>query len=373
MAEVFAAVGPGRGGVERLVAIKRMLPHIAMDAELVAMFQDEARLSARIVSPHVVETLELGQGDGGEFFIVMELVIGPSLQSLAKHTALPAPAVVEWLAQTADGLDAAHEARTRTGDPLHLVHRDVCPHNILIGIDGRARLSDFGIAHALQAADENTPPPQARGKFRYFAPEMANGDPFDRRADIFSLGVVAWELLVGEPLFSGPAPGAVLDAVRSQPIDPVHTRAPHVPRAVSDCIARCLERDPERRYRRANQLSRGLRDAARAFETPLQESALGALVADARVPSVLQMEKALNEHVPGGRRTLNTLSRVSGPTAQVSLAARARSQPTRPRHRLWWVAAALAVALGAAASWYLTDAPPPRVEPLPTAAQATPP
>ncbi|MCZ7685170.1 MAG: protein kinase [Sandaracinaceae bacterium] len=138
MAEVYAARIQGEAGFQKLVAVKRMLPHLASEPGFVDMFLNEAKLAAHVASPHVVQTLDLGRGSDGSLYIVMELVVGLSLAKLVEgHPGpLPIPVVIELLAQAAQGLDDAHEAETPAGDPLGLIHRDVSPHNVIVGVDG---------------------------------------------------------------------------------------------------------------------------------------------------------------------------------------------------------------------------------------------
>src|SRR5262249_11675307 len=153
MAEVFVARLRGEGGFQKLVALKRMLRHLARDDAFVRMFLDEGSLAAEISSPHVVPTLDLGRATDGGLYLVMDLVVGATLSTLVKRASrenkgLPPAIAAEIVAQAATGLHAAHEAVGSNGAELHIVHRDVSPQNILVGADGRVRISDFGVAFA---------------------------------------------------------------------------------------------------------------------------------------------------------------------------------------------------------------------------------
>ena len=176
MAEVYAARVVGEGGFEKLVAVKRMLPTLAEDEEFVQMFLDEARVAANISNAHVVQTLDLGRDSTGALYIVMDLVVGVTLSRILKEAAkvrraIPVDMAVELLAQAASGLHAAHDATTPVGEPLHIIHRDVSPQNILVGVDGRVRITDFGVARAVARATQ-TQAGRIKGKFAYCSPEQ---------------------------------------------------------------------------------------------------------------------------------------------------------------------------------------------------------
>ena len=267
MAEVYAARVLGEAGFQKLVAVKRMLPTLADDPEFVAMFLDEARVAANIGSPNVVQTLDLGRDEEGALFIVMELVVGVPLSRVMREAAkvrraVPVAMAVELVAQAATGLHAAHEAATPLGEPLHIVHRDVSPQNILVGIDGRARITDFGVARAVMRMS-HTRAGQVKGKFAYCAPEQLRSEGVDRRADIFALGVVAWEVMAAQRLFVADHPMATMERVTSMPIPSLHGIRPKVPEAVSAVVDRMLERDPDARPPTAAEVAQALRNAAR--------------------------------------------------------------------------------------------------------------
>jgi serine/threonine protein kinase len=260
MAEVFAARLRGEAGFERLVAIKRLLPHLAEDPQHVERFLDEGRLAARVVHPHVVQTLDLGRSDEGEPFLVLELIVGTSLEQLIRGRGdLPSVAVaLAWLAQSAHGLHAAHIARAPDGAPLGLVHRDVSPHNILVGLDGDARITDFGIAQAAQLKMARTPTGQVTGKFAYFSPEQATGQALDARSDVFALGIVAWEALTGQRLFHADSPAQIFDRVRSLEVPPPHKLRNDLPARASQVVLAALQRDRAERTPDAHTFARAL-------------------------------------------------------------------------------------------------------------------
>lgn len=266
MAEVFAARLSGPAGFEKLVAVKRLLPELDED-KFVGMFLDEARVAAHITSPHVVQTLELGRAeDDGALYIVMELVVGVTLFELCVNTIdgptrrMPVPMVVEIMAQAARGTSDAHEATTPTGNPLHVIHRDISPQNILVGTDGRIRVTDFGIARAVSRTTE-TAVGQLKGKVAYVSPEQARGKDLDPRSDVFALGVVTWEALTGKSLFNTGEPIETIDRVLKLPIPSPAKFRPDIPDAVCEAVLWALKRDRDERCPSAARFERALRDA----------------------------------------------------------------------------------------------------------------
>jgi serine/threonine protein kinase len=275
MAEVFVGAQRGERGFRKLVAIKRMLPHLGSDEHFVQMFLDEARIAADIHSPHVVPTLDLGVDENDAPFLVMELVVGLSLAQLlrsvfARGERIPAPIALELLAQAADGLHDAHEARSATGVPLGIVHRDISPQNVLVGTDGRARITDFGVARALNRLTR-TNTGELKGKFAYFSPEQASATELDARADVFALGVVAWETFAAERLFATDNPLTTLEGVRGKAIPRLDTAPYGCTKAVADAVAGALERDLTKRFATASEFSRALRAAMEGTRTERAE------------------------------------------------------------------------------------------------------
>ena len=263
MADVYAARLPGERGFERHVAIKRMRALYAGEDDYVTMFLDEACVAAHIRSPHCVSTLDLGRDDAGTPYLVMDLVLGISFDELIHSGGVPVGVTVELIAQAAEGLHAAHECLDDLGRPLHIVHRDVSPHNILIGMDGSARISDFGVAHAAYKASR-TRSGHVKGKLRYLSPEQAAAKQVDRRSDLFSLGLVAWEALTGER-FVGDTSDllAVRRRLLEDRIPSPEELQPAVPPTVAKAVMKALERDPQARPSTAIAFARALRRAAR--------------------------------------------------------------------------------------------------------------
>ena len=267
MAEVFAGRVRGEAGFQKLVAVKRMLPHLADDEKFASMFLDEARLAANISSPHVVSTLDLGRSEDGSLYLVMELIIGVTLSSLLRSAAkegkqIPVGVAVEILAQAAQGLHDAHEARTPAGTPLGIVHRDVSPQNVLIGADGRSRITDFGVARAMLRRTDTTTG-ELKGKLAYFSPEQVTDSQIDRRSDVFALGIVSWETFTGRRLFKAENPLALLDRITNMPIPPISMFNPDVPDDVDAVVRRAPERQRENRQASTQDFASELRAASR--------------------------------------------------------------------------------------------------------------
>ena len=299
MAEVFAARVRGEGGFEKLVAVKRMLPHLAEDPQFVRMFLDEARVAANLASANVVQTLDIGRTDDGALYIVMELVLGLSLAELLplglERGPIPIDVCVEVLAQAATGLHDAHEARAPAGDPLGLVHRDVSPQNLLIGADGRVRITDFGIARVTESRLVHTQHGTIKGKFAYVSPEQSHGADLDRRSDVFALGVVAWEMLAGRRLFARRSPPETVEAVRGGDIPRIDAARPGLPAALAEAVHRALERPIERRWPNARVMAEALRESlGSAGSTP---AVVASFVRDLRADRIVQLEARVREAV----------------------------------------------------------------------------
>jgi hypothetical protein len=281
MYEQFAAGGMatlhygrllGTAGFSRTVAIKRLHAHLSEDPDFVAMFLDEARLAARIHHPNVIQTLDVESSEG-EIFVVLDYVHGDSLSRLLREARrIGEPVTPELVCAilfgALEGLHAAHEARDPKGDPLELVHRDVSPHNILIGTDGIARVLDFGVAKARGRA-QTTRVGQLKGKLSYMAPEQLRGGKVTRRSDVFSAAVVLWEALTGTRLFQGDDEGEVVNRLLTEDIPSPRQYAPGVSRELEAIVMRGLERDPADRFPTARHMALALEDLS-LMATPIE-------------------------------------------------------------------------------------------------------
>jgi eukaryotic-like serine/threonine-protein kinase len=253
MATVYLGRLPGAGGFERLVAIKRLHPHLEREREFVQMFLDEARIAARLHHPNVVATLEVGTSDRG-YYLVMDFVEGDTLAKLLTRAAtsrtwIPRDISLRIILDTLAGLHVAHELRDENGELLNLVHRDVSPQNVLIGIDGVARITDFGVAKA-SARLSSTRSGQLKGKLGYMAPEQARGGEVDRRADVFAMGIMLWEAMAARRLFRGKqdTDAETLHRVLFEPIPRLREIDPTIPEGIDAVVAQALDRDLDARF-----------------------------------------------------------------------------------------------------------------------------
>jgi serine/threonine protein kinase len=263
MATVHLGRMLGPVGFARTVAIKRLHPQFAGDPEFVSMFLDEARLVARISHPNVVPTLDVVSTEG-ELFIVMEYVRGESLARLIRtaaqrDTVIPSAMAATLLVGVLHGLHAAHEAKSERGEPLGIVHRDVSPHNILVGVDGVPRVLDFGVAKAMGRV-QTTREGQLKGKLSYMAPEQIGGVT-TRATDIYAASIVLWEALTGRRLFSGENEGQIFDRVLKGSKVPPSTYVPGLPPSLDEVTLRGLSMDPKDRFTSARDMARALEDA----------------------------------------------------------------------------------------------------------------
>ncbi len=256
----------GPVGFSRPVAIKRLHPQFAKEPQVRAMFIDEARIVSRIRHPNVVPTLDVVATDG-QLLLVMEYVHGESLAKLARamrsrHEKVKPSIVLAILSSVLNGLHAAHEAKSESGEPLEIVHRDVSPQNVLVGTDGIARVLDFGIARAAVRL-ESTREGVIKGKLAYMPPEQLGGTPVTRAADIYSAGVILWELLAGRRLFLRGDDGqsVLIDKMLQGIIEPPSAHDPEVSPTLDAITLKALSRAPEDRFASAREMARAIENA----------------------------------------------------------------------------------------------------------------
>jgi phosphate/phosphite/phosphonate ABC transporter binding protein len=275
MAEVFICCERGMAGLERLVVVKRILPHLAVHGAFVDMFLAEARYVARLNHPNVVQIYELGEHTGAEGppspYLAMEYVAGSSLRdvliaAIEKGVDTPVGAGVGLIAQACAGAHAAHELTDAAGKALGLVHRDISPHNLMVTGEGHVKLLDFGIAKATELADvdDHTRTGALKGKVHYMAPEQCKQEPLDRRADVFALGIVLWELLAQERLFKRESDLDSMQAIVTADLKDLRKFRKDIPAGVVAAVEKALRRDKNERYATADEMRKALVDACAA-------------------------------------------------------------------------------------------------------------
>ncbi len=261
MAEVFLARQIGPAGFNKQVVIKRVLPNREADEEHVRLFLDEARIAARLAHPNIVQVFDFGE-ENGAYFLAMEYLEGLDLATVLaalRERGRPMPWLVAALVASAacEALSYAHTRRSEDGRPLNIIHRDISPSNLFLTYHGAVKVLDFGIA---LSADKlaRTETGAIRGKCLYMSPEQVRGEPLDARSDLFALGAVLHECLVGRPLFQRPSVPAIFHAVLQDPVPRPSECGAEAPRALEDVAMRALERAPFARWRGAREMREAL-------------------------------------------------------------------------------------------------------------------
>jgi len=259
MAEVFLARSTGAEGIEKVLVLKRILPSFARSAKFIAMFVDEAKLAMRLNHPNIVQVYAFEQVRR-EFLLAMEFVDGLDLGRLVAKTKKQQrpihPGIAAFIvSEAAKGLDYAHKRRDEQGEPMEIVHRDVSPQNVLLSHDGIVKIADFGIAKARLVSEETG---VIKGKFAYMSPEQARGERVDPRSDVYALGVLLAELLMGRSMYPGLHGLDVLERVREGQVTPPRQVNRDISEELNHIVLRALEADPEARYQTARSLAGAL-------------------------------------------------------------------------------------------------------------------
>lgn len=295
MAEVFLGVRKGLEGFLKVVVLKRVLPHFSDNEQFIRMFIDEARIAARLDHPNIVRTYEFGEVNG-QYFTVMEYLPGEDLRSVLRELSharqwLPLHIAVGIVMQLCAGLHCAHQLTDTTGHPLNLVHRDVGPANIIITYGGEVKIIDFGVAKTNMTA---TATGTVKGKLAYMPPEQILATGVDQRADIFSVGVVLWELLTGRRLFGRASDAATLYSIMNDRVAPPSRHRAEVPRELDAIVMRALSRDPADRYDSAEAMSEALEQFL-ARQPKYDPRALAAIVEDLFGSSRANAKRAISQ------------------------------------------------------------------------------
>jgi eukaryotic-like serine/threonine-protein kinase len=366
MATVHIGRLRGAAGFSRTVAIKRLLPQLACNPEFESLFMHEARLVARIQHPNVVATLDV-VAEAGELILVMEYVQGETLSRLmqavaARSDRVPQRIVLAIIRDALCGLHAAHEARDRRGAPLDIVHRDISPQNLMVGSDGVTRVLDFGIAKAATSV-ELTRDGVVRGKAAYMAPEQLYAADVTRRADIYAIGVVLWEILVGERLFPGGLRPELAGGMGGIPTP--RARGAPIDEALEAIVMRALASAPSERFETAQQMAEQI---ASGFEVAGREEVAAWVTASAgedlakRMALVAQVESADVSILPPPSTERGAVMPSGDSTSGAASFPRDASAPrpsatARSSRVRWalWLTAALASVIGMASALWLTS------------------
>ena len=286
MAEIFRAKTVGAEGFEKDVVIKRILPHYSEEEAFRTMFIDEARMSAGLNHPNIVQIFDFDK-EGETLFIAMEYVEGRDLKRVMEASKkagmqLSVPQIVSIMVETCKGLHYAH-TKKRRGEPLNIIHRDVSPHNVMMSFDGEVKVMDFGIAKAA-ARSTKTKAGTVKGKCAYMSPEQASGKELDPRSDMFSVGVILWELLAGERLFVGDSDFETLSKVLKMDAPAPSEKNPNVPLELDEIVLQCLHKQRDERQADcrvlAKQLEQWLYSNVSAFDDSGLDHFLHTLFAD---------------------------------------------------------------------------------------------
>jgi serine/threonine-protein kinase len=286
MAVVWRGVARGAAGFARPIAFKRILQPLANDQQFIAMFIEEARVGSQLQHPNIVQIEDFGRDETGGYFLVSEWVDGLDLRRyLYAHSAQqcrpPWQLLVAITIEILRGLAWAHERQDAQGRPTPIFHRDLTPGNILIGVNGVAKLTDFGLARSMDRG-AMTDPNIIKGKLAYLAPEATFGEKPSVQTDLYSLGVVLWEALAMRKLFDGTTDAEVFLGVRKAEVPPLAGECPGLPPTLCQAVQRALAYEPAHRYPSAQHMSRALANILRAVPVPTDSALVGKSVVEAR-------------------------------------------------------------------------------------------
>jgi serine/threonine-protein kinase len=298
MAHVLLTISAGPAGVRKLLVVKQIRPELVHDAEFVAMFLDEARLAARLSHPNVVHVYEVGIEDSGPF-IVMEYLDGQSMQALiskVKRGNMPLDVHLRIICKVLAGLDYAHELSDYNGTPLSVVHRDVSPQNVFICYDGHVKVVDFGVAKVAGAADR-TAAGTFKGKIGYIAPEQLSGGNVDRRADVFSVGVMLWEALCQRRLTANETAATAVHKRLHGTLPSVKSVNPQVPDELAAICDKATALVPDSRYLTAAELLEDLEGYMENAGLRPDDREISALVSEAFVTERAKIKQIIEQQI----------------------------------------------------------------------------
>ncbi len=320
MAEIFLARLHGDGGFEKLVCIKRILPHLAKDPQFVSMFLDEARVAARISHPNVCQVFELGEWQR-QYYIAMEYLEGVPLSLFRRKDFYPTPPdprlVAGFAVQACEGLHHAHQLKRPDGELLGVVHRDMSPQNLFATTDGVVKVLDFGIAK-VQDASSKTSTGAVKGTYAYMAPEQLRNEKIDRRVDVWAIGVVLWETLAQTHLFKRDTEFLTFEAITKDPILNICDVRPDVPPLFGDAIARALSRKPDDRFPSARAFGEAIAQAVGPLGGPLTPAGISDEVGESFHAPLAEQRTLLRIAREGGQFDLESSSPLVGHGSRTS-------------------------------------------------------
>jgi serine/threonine protein kinase len=281
MAEIFKGLTYDFSGLKKFIVIKRILPHIAANQEFIRMLIDEAKIAVRLSHGNIAQTFDLGKV-AEDYFIVMEFVDGRTVSQLFKKSValkelLPIPMACYIVSEICQGLDYIHRRQDEQGEPLGIVHCDISPQNVIVGSLGTVKIVDFGVAKAVSKLSERDRG-ILKGKFAYMSPEQTEGVHVDERSDLFSAGVVLWEILTGRRLFKKKTNAETIDAVNSMTVYPPSAYRNEIPSELDEMVMRALERDPAKRYPTAHDFSLALTKFNLKYFPEFKPAEIGAVI-----------------------------------------------------------------------------------------------
>ena len=330
MAEVFKAKAFGVEGFEKIIAIKKILPSMAEDADFIQMFIDEAKICGQLNHANICQIFELGRIDDSHF-IAMEYIWGKDVLQIQNRFRrlrkfMPVNMAAFLASKMCEGLDYAHRKKDATGKPLNIIHRDVSPQNVIVSYEGEVKVIDFGIAKAASRSSK-TQAGVLKGKFGYMSPEQVGGKPLDQKADIFAIGTILYEILTNERLFLGESDFATLEKVRNVNVPPPSTVNKEIPPALDKIIMKALAKDLEARYQWGSDMHDDLQDFLVQTEPVYNAKSLATWMREQFSVEMKKEAAVLDEQRKIGREAMNA---VQAPKSALPPSARLKSPTMAP-------------------------------------------